>query len=327
MVSELWHIPAAALASHVELVALVDTRIERAAALGTAYQVPYVTANYRDLFGRVDAVVVALPNFLHAPVSIDFLTQGIHVLCEKPMATSVAEGRQMIDAAGQGGAKLAIGLMRRFFENACYAKQLIDSQRYGLVHRFEAEESSRFDLKTVSPFYIQKGALGAGVLFDLGVHTFDLLSWWFGEVRVVAYRDDSRGGIEANCHVVLETDSVQGTVDLSRYRRLDNALRLYTPDVVINVSMNDPRALVLQDGETRLAVAVQPAWSKPDQEAWLACYTAQLEAFAQCILQDRPPRVPGEEGLRSVALIERCLDVRQPLPVAEWERFTEPGCP
>ena len=325
-VVERHHLPALAArrVESMELVGLADVRRERAEYLAAQYQVPFVTQEYSALFDRVNAVLIALPPALHGSVSIEFLKRSIHVLCEKPMATSVREGEAMLEAARRGGAKLAVGLVRRFFDTNRYVKRGLETGLFGAVQRFEAEESVPFDQIALSASYIRRDQPGAGVLFDTGVHTLDLLLWWFGEVRDVAYGDDNRGGVEANCRLELEMVSgVRGSVALSRMRRQENLIRIYTQEMRLEVPTLRLHELTQHDNRLglNLAVTVQRNVTSPAGDDWREVFALQMEDFAQAILEDRPPAVPGEQGLRSLALIERCLAARRPLEPTDWERF------
>lgn len=109
------HLPEYDANPEVELVAVCDLEPERAEAYAEQYGAKALT-DYNELLQieELDAVSVCLPNYLHAPVTIDALNAGKHVLCEKPMATSREEAEQMIEAAAQNGKKLMIGHNQRF---------------------------------------------------------------------------------------------------------------------------------------------------------------------------------------------------------------------
>ena len=109
------HLPVAVLSDQIEVTVLVDKFLPRARELADKYSVPAVADDYRDVIGQVDAVIVALPHHLHAPVTIDLLQHGIHTFVEKPMALTTSDCDKMIRMAGNAGAVLAVGLDCRFF--------------------------------------------------------------------------------------------------------------------------------------------------------------------------------------------------------------------
>jgi len=319
-----FHLPAAQKVANVQVVALVDLDLPRIKALATRYDVPVITADYRDLFGQVDAVLIALPPALHAPVAIDCLKQGIHVLCEKPMATSVAEGQAMLDAAQASGTRLAVGMMRRFFDSHRFVRGLVRQQWLGPVTRFEIEEASHFENAPLSGFYVQPNTPGAGVLYDIGTHVLDLVLWWFGDIQVMSYRDDDRGGVEANLRLEVSSGTgADGIIRLSRLQQLRNQVRLYTPSATITVPMYDSQTIdvVLHDLNQRAQIPLTSMDTRHNQGGWHDFFARQLEHFASAVLMEAPLLVEGSEGLRVLTLIEQCLNQHQPLPLATWEEF------
>ena len=144
-----------------------------------------------DLFGNVDLAIVAVPNGAHASASCMLLEQGIHVLCEKPMARNIAECREMIAAAERGRAQLCIGHNRRFRHNVQLLKKLLDKGAIGEVLQVSAEEGSAHDWVR-SAAYFDRAQAGGGSLMDVGIHSIDLIRWLVGEFRAVEYKGDER---------------------------------------------------------------------------------------------------------------------------------------
>lgn len=131
------HIPEYKANKNVELVAVCDINEDRVNEVAAKYQIAAYT-NYEELLssGVVDAVSVCTPNYLHAPISIAALNSGLHVLCEKPMATSKQEAEEMIAAAKDSGKKLMIGHNQRFVPSHQRARQLIASGEIGKIYSF-----------------------------------------------------------------------------------------------------------------------------------------------------------------------------------------------
>ena len=124
-VSEHSHLPALRKNPGYHLIAVVDSNRSRVEQLAARYQVGHALTDYKQLDDlQVDAAIVALPNYLHAPVTIDLLKRGIHVLVEKPMALTVAECDAMMETAARTQTTLAVGLMRRFFRSGQLASAL-----------------------------------------------------------------------------------------------------------------------------------------------------------------------------------------------------------
>src|SRR3954469_3147756 len=318
-VAQIHHVPAIAASSRVEAAVLVDADEKRARELAQRYGVPEVATDYRELPGQVDGAVVALPNSLHAPVSIELLRRGVHVLVEKPMAMTVAECDAMIEAARAGRAVLAVGLDFRFFDSSLLVRDLLRDGLLGQLRRFDLRQGVIPRWPFATDFLLKKEMAGGGVLADFGVHVLDLLLWWLGDLAATEYLDDAVGGVESDCEMTLTTASgLTGTAEISRTRNLRNTCIFEGERATLEVGVWDP------DPEIRLSIA--------DREVALAgrarkdrgpeigsalnftdVFVRQIEDFARAIRTRREPFVPGREGRRSLALIEACYAQRQTL--------------
>ena len=319
-VATIHHLPAIALSERVEAAVLVDADEGRARALAERFGVPEVATDFKDLPGKVDAAVVALPNSLHAPVSIELLRRGVHVLVEKPMAMNVRECDEMIAAAGEGWAVLAVGLDFRFFDSSLLVRNLLkDGLNDGLlgeIRHFEMHQGVIPRWPFATDFLLKKEMAGGGVLADFGVHVLDLLLWWLGDWADVEYRDDAMGGIESDCEMRLTMRSgVSGTVEISRTRNLANTCVFQGTRATLEVGVWDP------DPEIRLSIADRTVSlsGHARRERGVAgldftdVFVRQLDDFADAVRKRREPFVSGREGRRSLELIEACYERRKPL--------------
>ena len=144
----------------VELVAVVDTNAERAAAASAATGAPAL-ADYREVLdGRVDAVSIAVPTELHRDIALPFLQRGIAALVEKPIARSLAEADELVSAASASGAVLAVGQTERYHPAVATVLPLVTSPRFIEVHRLGAFPDRRLDID---------------VVFDLMIHDLDII--------------------------------------------------------------------------------------------------------------------------------------------------------
>jgi len=222
-ISELYYAPAlAALRSgSAEVSAVFDPDADRAAKLARLLPGAGVTTDFAEVLGRrPDLAIVASPPRFHAQQTIALLEAGIGVLCEKPMAVTVAEADAMIAAAARSPGPLAIGLFRRFFPVNRTIRDIVRGQHLGVVKRFEISEGGPFQWPAQSPSFFQKSGSHGGVLADPGVH---VLIWWFGVPESIRYEDDAMGGLEANCRIELGfPGGIAGTVRLSRDTQLPN---------------------------------------------------------------------------------------------------------
>jgi predicted dehydrogenase len=268
-------------------------------------------------------VVVASPPKLHAPQTILALEKGCAVLSEKPMAAGIADAEAMAAAAARTKRPLAIGLYRRFFRGAQAIKDLIVNQTLGPVVSFDVEEGGPFRWEAASDSFFRREITPGGVLYDTGVHTLDLLLWWFNEPASLEYRDDSAGGLEANCQVKLRYSAgFAGEVRLSRDWATRNIFR-------VNFAKGSVAWQVGQAGQITLKVdglgSVLAGELLPNRDNGLTLHTAgegegSPQAFIRQLLDviaavqiGSPVHIPASEGLRSLRLIEDCYRQRQPL--------------
>ncbi len=141
------------------LVAVVDTVVDRAAEAAAATGVRALT-DFRELFGQVDAVTVAVPTELHRDVALPFLERGIGVMVEKPMARSIEEADELIAAARASGATLGVGHTERYNPAVTAVLPLVTSPRFIEVHRLGVFPDRSLDID---------------VVFDLMIHDLDII--------------------------------------------------------------------------------------------------------------------------------------------------------
>jgi predicted dehydrogenase/nucleoside-diphosphate-sugar epimerase len=314
-VSEISYLPAIACSQKVELVALVDRSLSRAQQLlARCAGEPAVFDDYRQIFDRVEAAIVALPNSLHAPVTIDLLTHGLHVLVEKPMALKSRDCEDMVAAATASNRVLAVGMARRYCETSKFVKQALVRNLLGNVKSFDLREGNVFGWQAASDAMFRKETAGGGVLMDIGVHVLDLLLWWFGGCEVVSYLDDSETGLEADCEMQLRFQSgVTGTVELSRTRTLRNTCVIQGERGALTVEMGFGRKISLQLSGDSIPFSGRVTPFDTKEQPISGAFRSQLENFAAAVQTGCAPFVPGCEAGKALAVIEACYARRQPL--------------
>jgi predicted dehydrogenase len=319
-VAQIHHLPAIAASERVEAAVLVDADEKRARALAERFGVPEVATDFKGLPGKVEAAVVALPNSLHAPVSIDLLRRGVHVLVEKPMAMNVRECDEMIDAARTGRAVLAVGLDFRFFDASLFVRNLLRDGLIGEIRSFDLRQGVIPRWPFATDFLLKKEMAGGGVLADFGVHVLDLLLWWLGDLTATRYRDDAMGGVESDCEMTLATSPdgtgqvVTGQVEISRTRTLRNTCIFEGTRAKLEVGIWDPDPeirLSIADREVTLAGRARTRHLTGSALNFTDVFVRQIDDFARAIRLRREPFIPGTEGRRSLALIEACYAQRQ----------------
>jgi predicted dehydrogenase len=181
------HIPGYQAQKDVELVALCDVLPGQAARVAEEFEIPRAYDSYDEMLKkeRLDVVSVCTPNVSHKTATVAALKAGLHVLCEKPIAMNLAEGREMVETARKLGKVLQIGLHWRFTSQAQSLKRFIDAGDLGDIYYGEATCMRRRGIPGWGVF-TQKNMQGGGALIDIGVHTLDHTMWLMGNPRPVA---------------------------------------------------------------------------------------------------------------------------------------------
>jgi len=182
------HMEAYSTLPGVELVAIAGMEDEPRAALGERYGLTRLYSDWKDLVadGDLDVVSVAVPTFLHAPISVGALQAGIHVLSEKPIARTAAEAQSMVDAAHAAGRVLEVAFNHRRRGDIEALKAAIDAGRIGRPYHGRATWLRRSGIPALGSWFTNREMAGGGPLIDIGVHVLDYAMHLFGEPRVLA---------------------------------------------------------------------------------------------------------------------------------------------
>lgn len=265
-----------------------------------------ITTEVAALAGKVDAAIVAVPPRFHAPIAIQLMELGIDVLCEKPLAITVADGQTMDEAARRTGRVLAVALMMRFFPHNRWLADLVEDGEVGEVREVVVEDGAPLDWPMMSNGYFDRNATGGGVLFDSGVHLLDRVLWLFGDLDQLAYEDDSFGGFESNARLTgtlrIGGRAVPTRLEFSWSHRLRRSIRVIGDRGTLEASTSDPRTLTLhrtmRRGPMELQIRCADRWDARSH------YRAQLTDFIGAIRERRAPFVTAESALRALAVIE-----------------------
>jgi UDP-N-acetylglucosamine 3-dehydrogenase len=313
------HLPEYAANQQVEIVAVCDINFERAAEVGEKYGAKAYT-DYKELLksGEVDAVSVCTPNYLHAPISIAALEAGLHVLCEKPMATSKEEAKNMIAAAEKSGKKLMIAHNQRFVPSHQKARQLIASGEIGKIYSFRTAFGhggpEGWSVEGKEGWFFQKEKAFVGAMGDLGVHKTDLIRYILGEeiTEVGAFVETSAkdfASVDDNAVCVLKTESgIIGTLAASwAYNsKEDNSTIIYGEKATLRLE-DDPNYSLIALYSTGEVVQYQLGKIQSNDEGGQQ-NSHVVEKFVDCVINDEEPPVSGEEGMKSLSVILAALE-------------------
>ena len=195
------HLPSIASHPEAELAAICGRTREPAAELAKKYGIDEIYSDYRELLDKtpLDAVVVATPDDTHAEIAHAALDRGLHLLCEKPLANTLAEAETIAQKADEAGVRHMTMFSWRWAPIWAELKRQIDS---GVIGRPLEARFAFLGNDAYSPDYRWRrdGARCNGTLADFGAHMIDFVRWYLGEVESVAaslLTHIDRGGLES----------------------------------------------------------------------------------------------------------------------------------
>ena len=184
------HLPA--LDSHpaATVAAICGRNRENAKTLADAWRIPRVYSDYRAMIeaGGLDAIVISTPNHLHYPITMLALERGLHVLCEKPIALSYAQAREMAQLADAKGLKHMTPFTYSFMPTARYIKELIDGGYLGEPYHLNLRYYTGFARAGDYQWRFDARMAGAGVVGDIGSHFLYLAEMFYGEISAITCR-------------------------------------------------------------------------------------------------------------------------------------------
>lgn len=298
----------------VELTHVVDANLETAQQVAGLYNAQGLT-DFRELIGRVDAVVIATPTAHHANVAVTLLEQGVHCLVEKPMAANFADARRMVEAASLSGATLAVGHTEQFNPAWEAAIAHCTQPRY-----IEAVRQNGYTFR----------ATDIGVVFDLMIHDLDLvLSIVKHPVeRIEATGVKVFGGQEDVCNArITFTNGCVATLTASRASHTPvRAMQVWGASSFASIDFATRAGHVLHPHSALTRGEVDVDSMTPAERDHLRKtlfeeqfklekfeapardqLTAELEDFTRAIREGRRPRVDGRQACTAIAVAERIL--------------------
>ncbi len=312
-----------------ELVAFVTDDAEKAKELGEQYDVSQTVDydGYDALLrsGSIDAVYITLPNNMHWDYTIRAAQAGIHVLCEKPMADSVAECEEMIRAADANNVKLMIAYRLHFEPANLKAIETIQDGTIGEARIF----NSVFTQQVPEGNIRLKKELGGGPLMDMGVYPINAARYLFRDeplevTGVGANNGDSRfSEVHEMVTAVLRFPGERlatltcsfGAAPADAYQVVGTKGELWLkPAFDYHEKLN---MILKLDGKEK-----KRSFGKVDQ------FGGEIEYFSRCVLENREPEPSGAEGLADVRIVQALLEsmrTETPVKLEPFEKRLRPG--
>ena len=306
-------LPGFGQAKHVKVTALVSGDAAKARTVAAQYGVAdthiYDYAGFDRLRDNpdVDIVYVVLPNAMHAEYTVRAAQAGKHVLCEKPMATSVGDAEHMVAACKQAGRKLMVAYRMQYNPFHRFLIGAVRNKSYGNLRAIFASNGQN-QVKSPPQWRHDLRMAGGGSLVDVGIYCFNAARYLTGEepVEVQASltrpKDDPRfKQVEDVCNFTLRFPSGVVAQMQSGYSFHESRiLHVMTENVTFSM---DP-AFAYQG--LRLQIARKDGDSASDDARRFAernQFATEMDAFAEAIRTDKVPLTPGEEGAQDMRLI------------------------
>jgi predicted dehydrogenase len=246
----------------------------------------------------IDVVYVVTPNALHAEHTIKAAKAGKHVLCEKPMEVSVEKCQKMIDECKKAGKQLAVGYRCHFEPNNLEGVRLAREKVFGDLKVIDA--GFGFPIGDPAQWRLKKDLAGGGPLMDVGIYALQATRYLSGEEPVsvsgittvtdpvkfseveesIIWEAKFPSGLITHCSATYKVPGMQG-------------FKAYATDGWFEL---DP-AFYYGGNHGRRSDGKEIRFPQIDQ------FAAEMDDFAQCILENRATKVPGEEGLRDVKIM------------------------
>lgn len=306
------------------LVALISGDAEKRAELSKRYDLEFY-GDYSELEplltrAAVDAVYIATPNALHKEHALRAARVGAHVLCEKPLAGSVADAEIMLEACEDAGVKLMTAYRLHFEQANLEAIELVRSGKLGEPRVFDSVFTH-----VVRPGDIrQRPDLQGGAALDLGVYCINAARHLFGDEPVLVFATAQlRNGVDETTTALLQFPRgrvAQFTV--SSACASVSSYRVAGSDGDLRVEPAYDYAAKLEHFLTIDEKTSHKSFGKRDQ------FAPQIEYFSNCILQDREPEPSAEEAICDLRVVEAILASAasgKPVPLEPWRRARRPN--
>jgi predicted dehydrogenase len=283
-----WHADKYAALPNSDLVAVVDADLERARAVATELGTE-ATSDFRDLLGKIDAVSVVTPTSLHYDVAKVLLENGVHVLVEKPITSTVEQASELVGLAEEKGLVLQVGHLERCNPAVVALTEFIVEPLFIESHR-------------IAPY--KPRALDVSVVLDLMIHDIDLIHSFvrspMAKVDAVGRRVFSNNIDVANARIRFANGCVANVTSSRISMKTERSLRIFQDDSYLSADLqNKTLTSYSKRGEGPVTgpqdVDIN-SQSFGDSDALMD----QAKAFLDSVMNGTPPLVSGRTGMEAL---------------------------
>ncbi len=302
---------------NAEIAAVASPTPGKAAHFARERGIPHAFDNYCDLLALkdIDVVTVAVPNDLHAQITIDAARTGKHVICEKPLCKTLEEADQMLDECKKHGVLLLYAEELLFAPKYVRAKTLVDEGTFGnvyLVKHWEEHYGPHM------PWFWDVKRSGGGVMMDMGCHSIEYTRWVLGKPPVKSvtatmgtfvHGDKTRG--EDHSIAVIEYEGQRLAFAEDSWAKpggMDDRVEIYGSQGHTRADMLRGNALITYSN-TGYGYAVEKAESTKGwtfttfEETWNYGFPQEMQHFVNCVAGTEAPIETGEDGREVMKII------------------------
>jgi glucose-fructose oxidoreductase len=303
-------IPQFANCAHSRLAAIVSGDPDKARRVAAEHGLPERSVYSYETFDRirdnpdVEIVYVCLPNSMHAEYTIRAARAGKHVLCEKPMAVSVAECEAMIAACRRANRKLMIGYRCHFEPFNLEAMRLARAGTVGKARYVRSEHG--FVQRDPSRWRLKRALSGGGSLMDMGIYSLQAARYMTGEEPVAVTARESTDRADPRFREV--EDMIDWTLEFPS-GAIASCQSMYSANQNHILFMGDKGRIELEPATRYSGNRMWTGRDGREEEVTpppgpaKTQFAGQLDHMAECVVSGREPIVSGEEGLRDMRIV------------------------
>lgn len=316
------HIPNYIENPRSELVAICDTNKDVLAKTAEKYSIKHTFEDYKELLksGLINAVSVCVPTGLHSEVVIEAAKNGVHTLCEKPLALNLDEADRMLEAVSKNEIKLGVGFNLKFLPNHVKVREFIQNRRIGkpIFARAQLITTGPYGTSSTSVTYETEKRIGC--LFDSGAHISDLMLWMFGRAsRVSAYLSTHMRRVKVDDTALVTIMFESGVlgeisvawVPISHYTAIESSRQIQVVGTggILESDIFGPSlqfysvdSLICKvKGKIKLTPGRFDSHIPLEALSW--SYAREIDDFLESIVLNKMPSVSGEEAREALRLI------------------------
>lgn len=305
----------------VTVEAITDIDEEKLKMVSEKHSIPQIYTDAEDMFKNagLDAVSIAVPNFLHKKLTISALKAGLHVLCEKPMSVSLADAQEMKKVVDDSGKNFMLNLSFRYNPMSQSLKKVVDSGEVGEIYSGRTIWHRRRGMPGFGGWFGKKELAGGGPLIDLGVHRLDLALWLMGYPNPIAVSGATYNHIAS---AEAKKQNKEFTVeDLAMgFIRFDNGASLIVETSwavnqkereLMETKLYGTKAGIVQKNKNEGYEFEAKVYSEKDGmhttqtiDIPAAANSSTYKEFIDSIVEDREPTATAEHGVKLQKILE-----------------------